>query len=52
MKLFGVEPRPWSHRLRWLALLTGAALVAVTRTNQYLPTPEIPQQVRSYELSD
>ena len=52
MKLFGVEPRPWSHRLRWLALLTGAALVAVMLTNQYLATPEIPQHVMSYELAD
>ncbi|MGM0451149.1 MAG: hypothetical protein ACQERE_09985 [Pseudomonadota bacterium] len=52
MKLFGVEPRPWSHRLRWLALLTGAALVAVMMVNQYLATPEVPQHVMSYELAD
>ncbi len=52
MKLFGVEPRPWSHRLRWLALLTGAALVTVMLVNQYLATPEVPQHVMSYELAD
>ena len=52
MKLFGVEPRPWSYRLRWLALLTGAALVAVMLVNQYLATPEVPQHVMSYELAD
>ena len=52
MKLFGVEPRPWSHKLRWLALLTGAALFAVMLVNQYLATPEVPQHVMSYELAD
>lgn len=52
MKLFGVEPRPWSHQLRWLALLTGAALIAVMLVDQYLATPEVPQHVMSYELAD
>lgn len=52
MKLFGVEHRPWSPELRWLAFLTGAALVLVMLINQYLATPEAPQIVTSYEIAD
>ena len=52
MKLFGVEHRPWSPELRWLAFLTGAALVVVMLINQYLAVPEAPQIVTSYEIAD
>ena len=51
MKLFGVEHRPWSHRLRLLAFLTGAALILVMMVNQYLTTPEAPQIITSYQLA-
>ena len=51
MKLFGVEHRPWSNRLRLLAFLTGAALILVMMINQYLTTPEAPQIITSYQLA-
>ncbi len=51
MKLFGVEHRPWSPRLRMLAFLTGAALILVMMFNQYLTTPEAPQIITSYQLA-
>jgi len=52
MKLFGVEHRPWSPELRWLAFLTGAVLVLVMLINQYLAIPEAPQIITSYEIAD
>lgn len=51
MKLFGVEHRPWSPRLRLLAFFTGAALILVMMINQYLTTPEAPQIITSYQLA-
>ena len=41
MRLFGVEHRPWSPELRWLAFLTGTTLVVVMLINQYLAAVNI-----------
>ncbi len=51
MKLFGVEHRPWPVRLRWLALIIGAWLLALMMINQYLAPAEAPQGAVSYHLA-
>lgn len=51
MKLFGVEHRPWPPRLRWLALLIGAWLLALAMINQYIVPVEAPQSAVSYQLA-